>query len=478
MGGGYNGPTHKLIIGDNFDALNNLLIEYKGMVDVIYIDPPYGKDSMGQFAETNYNNALTRDNLLSMLYPRLVLARKLLREDGVIFCSIDDKNQAYVKCLFDEVFYERNFINTVFVLDNLKGKTNDNYITSVGSKLIVYAKDKRENQYGFNEAENIFGSAVDEKYSEEDDIGVFSSTTFKKTGQSKYREDRPYMFYPILEKNGKLFSITDEEFVKIYNKNDKTFDDEYINQLRQKYSDFNFILPTSDDGNFLRWTSSFNTFKLKMNRDIYYDNGVKQKNRPGPQEMLQMYASGTPKSFMYKPSYANGTDTLNEIIGKDVFDFPKPLDLLIDIIKLVKNKKAIIVDFFAGSGTTGHATLNINKEDGGDRQFILCQLNETTSTTPNGIVYDVTSKRLKRVMTGECYDGTNDFEWIQKNEPLGGSLDVYELSEVANNEYKSGQSAFDVIDETLYGKEKFTSLLDKIDWVCSNFEHCQKGLDE
>ena len=118
-----NPITHKLIIGDNYDALQNLLIEYKGKIDVIYIDPPYGKDSMGEFAETNYDNAITRDNLLSMLYNRLVLARELLTDDGVIFCSIDDKNQAYVKCLFVVVFGERNYINNFMRLHG-KGKKN------------------------------------------------------------------------------------------------------------------------------------------------------------------------------------------------------------------------------------------------------------------------------------------------------------------------------------------------------------------
>lgn len=98
------GITHKLIIGDNYPALLNLLINYKKKIKVIYIDPPYGKDNLGEFASVNYDNAITRDNLLSMLYPRLHLARQLLRDDGVIFCSIDDRNQAYVKGLFDEVF--------------------------------------------------------------------------------------------------------------------------------------------------------------------------------------------------------------------------------------------------------------------------------------------------------------------------------------------------------------------------------------
>lgn len=109
--------THKLIIGDNYDALLNLLIEYKNKIDVIYIDPPYGKDSMGEFADTNYNNAITRDNLLSMLYPRLFLAKQLLSDNGVIFCSIDDRNQAQVKSLFDEIFEEKNFV----------GKYNENH---------------------------------------------------------------------------------------------------------------------------------------------------------------------------------------------------------------------------------------------------------------------------------------------------------------------------------------------------------------
>jgi adenine-specific DNA-methyltransferase len=104
------GIKHKLIIGDNYHALLNLLITHKGKIDVIYIDPPYGCNDMGEFANTNYTNEITRDNLLSMLEPRLELAKMLLSETGVIFCSIDDKNQAYFKCLFDKKFGEKNFI--------------------------------------------------------------------------------------------------------------------------------------------------------------------------------------------------------------------------------------------------------------------------------------------------------------------------------------------------------------------------------
>lgn len=136
-----NTLTHKLIIGDNYDALLNLLIEYRGKIDVIYIDPPYGKDSMGEFAQTKYDNAITRDNLLSMLYPRLILARQLLSDNGVIFCSIDDKNQAYVKGLFDEVFWESNVAGTFVVIRAEGGGLAKQMV--VGHDYVhTYAKDK------------------------------------------------------------------------------------------------------------------------------------------------------------------------------------------------------------------------------------------------------------------------------------------------------------------------------------------------
>lgn len=118
-----NAPVHKLIIGDNYDALQNLLIQYRGMIDVIYIDPPYAKDSMGEFAKTNYTNGISRDNLLSMMYPRLLLAKRLLSPDGVIFCSIDDRNQSYIKCLFDEVFTEKGFLFCLPRITKKGGKT-------------------------------------------------------------------------------------------------------------------------------------------------------------------------------------------------------------------------------------------------------------------------------------------------------------------------------------------------------------------
>lgn len=161
---------HKLIIGDNYPALLNLLIEYKGAVDVIYIDPPYGKDSMGEFAETNYENAITRDNLLSMLYPRLLLAKKLLSDEGLIFCSIDDRNHAYVKGLFDEVFTEKCFINSFVWQKNSSGKTEKDKFTINTEYILLYAKTDR---YTLNETYKELAESTKAMYSRDDKtVGV------------------------------------------------------------------------------------------------------------------------------------------------------------------------------------------------------------------------------------------------------------------------------------------------------------------
>ena len=160
-----------------------------------------------------------------------------------------------------------------------------------------------------------------------------------------------------------------------------------------------------------------------------------------------------------------------------MFAYPKSIPLMERIIRLYSKSDSIILDFFAGSGTTGHAVLSLNEKDKGNRQFILCQLNEKTDTTPNGIAYDVTAKRLKRIMTGECYDGTKNFKWAQENLPYGDNLDVYEIGTVANDSSVAGKTPFDVIDETLYGQDRFETLKDKIAWVCSNFAHTQHYLE-
>lgn len=423
--------SHKLIIGDNYDALLNLLVQYKGMIDVIYIDPPYGKDSMGEFAETNYENSITRDNLLSMLYPRLLLAKELLSEEGTIFCSIDDRNQAYIRCLFDEVFSEKNFEGQIH-WRRRHNQPNDKtkLIGLVAEHILVYSKNK--------EVHRTFGIG------KVDITGKFSNPDNDPKG-------------PWASKPWKVGS----------------------NQSGSRYT---IITPTGKEYD-EEWMGDENTFKsfLEEGRIIFPKNGAgSPRKKYYKSERIDEGQCAT--NWWHHTEFGcnqNATDELKSIFGGVCpFDNPKPISLIKALIQLGSIKDdAIILDFFAGSGTTGHATLELNKSDLGKRRFILCQCNEITPDQPTGIALDVTTKRLKRVMTGECYDGSKNFKWIEDNDALGGNLDVYEIKTISNADNTSGATPFDVIDETLYGKEKFETLKEKIEWVCRNFDGTQRTIE-
>ncbi len=442
-----NALTHKLIIGDNYDALLNLLIEYRGKIDVIYIDPPYGKDSMGEFAQTNYDNAITRDNLLSMLYPRLVLARQLLSDNGVIFCSIDDLNIAYIKGLFDEVFGERNCVG--IAPRKTKGSAttkSDVELQDICDYVIIYFNEKN----GAELKKKIVGEKT---YPMEDERGKFYTVPLQDNGPHGTREARPNLWYPIYQlENGDL----------TYNKPEN-----YIKEL----------LPANHQNKEGRWMWSKKKFDTD-HKDLYIKDGkVFIKHYYNSEEDQRKYQRE--KLWLDKFSNSDGTKMLNNILGqKGIFSNPKPIELIEWCINLAKkDNDAIVLDFFAGSGSTGQAVLELNSKDSGKRQFILATANEITDTTPNSIVNDVTSKRLKRVMTGKCYDDTKDFKWNEENEPLGDNLDVYDIETVANFEGTKDKTPFDVIDETLYGKEKL-GVNEKIKWVCENFEGTQKTLKD
>lgn len=424
---------HRLIIGDNLHALQNLLIQYRGQVDVIYIDPPYGKDSMGEFAETNYENAITRDNLLSMLHPRLMLARQLLSDSGVIFCSIDDRNQAYVKCLFDDVFGERNFIATViweraYAPVNLKKHFSESH-----DYVLCFAKNiDRAVCNGLPRTEE-----ANNRYSnpDNDPRGVWKAAdcTVGPAVEEKVYEIVLPSGRRVVPASGRCWVYSKDRF------------DEMVSDGRIWFG---------EDGD----------------------------STPAVKKYLSEVKQGMTPMTIWKYTEVghsqDATKDLKSIFGDNfVFPYPKPTGLIQRLCSLYGGKDALVLDFFAGSGTTGQAVLELNRQDGGNRRFILCQLNEVTDTTPNGIAHDVTAKRLKRVMTGECYDGTHDFAWAQKNRPYGGSLEVADIATVADFNALPGQSAFDVIDETLYGQQRFERMEQKVDWVCRNFEPTQVSLE-
>ena len=365
-----NAITHKLIIGDNYPALQNLLISYKNKIKVIYIDPPYGKDNKGKFAKTNYNNAIARDNLLSSLYTRLKLARDLLKDDGVIFISIDDKNQAYIKCLFDEIFGEENFVSNAIWNSISSVLKQSKFIRKEHEFILIYAKNKLN--LNFNKLEN----SMEFQNPDNDPNGAWFSSNAASPNQKSQTN-----FFGIELPNG-----------EVCQRNWKFSYDEFIN------------------GKVSLYFKGGNVPRLKIYEKDYDKNTAIQSS-----------------IFSNLGSITTAKTEIKKLFNAELFDTPKPLNLVKRILEISTNNNDIILDFFAGSGTTGHAVLELNKKDGGNRQFILCTNNEITEINPNGIAYDVTSKRLKRIMTGECYDGTKPTEWLKNNEPYGDNLEVLEI---------------------------------------------------
>lgn len=284
---------HTLIIGDNYPALQNLLITYKEKVKVIYIDPPYGKDDLGEFAKTNYHNAITRDNLLSMLYPRLQLAKELLKDDGVIFCSIDDRNQAYVKCLFDEVFGEGNFVANLIWQKKKGGSQDSQYFAKEHETILCYQKrDWDINDIKQEQDEKDFTKIINGKRAK--------ILKLEKWGIGALRTDAPSLYYPIKDPNGE---------------------------------DFYPIAPNGQDGRWRKKPENLDSEHIFWQKDskgrltpyevVYFDE-VKENDK-----ILKTRTIFT--------EYGTTTDATKEtqaIFGDKIFDYPKPMSLIKHLLKI------------------------------------------------------------------------------------------------------------------------------------------------
>jgi len=399
-----------IIHGDNLKALKALLPTYAGKVKCIYIDPPYNTGNERWVYNDNVNSPmmqewlgkvvdredLTRhDKWLCMMMPRLKLLRDLLREDGVIFVSIDDNEVHHLRMLMDEIFQE-NFLGIISVVNNLKGRSDDEYIATANEFLLIYAKNKGLYEMGgFPLSEEQL-----KEYDQEDEFGKYKEVGFRKTGKNWRREARPLLFYPIYfnEKTGKI-------------------------SLERKNKDDIEILPLTSDGQEGNWRWEQKTFLERKDKDI-----VIRKVRTGRWQVftkMRLNENGEertllPKSVWIDPKYdtAKGAAMLREIFGKDVFDNPKPVEFIKDIIRISadRDKGDIILDSFAGSGTTAHAVLELNKEDGGNRKFILVECEDYADK--------ITAERVRRVIKG--IPNAKD---EKLREGLGGTFSYFELGD-------------------------------------------------
>lgn len=381
-----------IIEGENLEVLKLLLSAYRGQVKCIYIDPPYntGNDFVykDNFAEDKSayweQTGITKNgvklstntrsdgrfhsNWLNMIYPRLLVARQLLREDGVIFVSIDDNEVTHLRKVMDEVFGEVNFVACIS-REAIKGGSKSSYFREVMDSVLCFAKDKNEFSAG-----GIIQPGVELNL--EDEKGRYAKgREFNKWGAASRREDSPSMYFPIPGPNG-------EE-----------------------------VYPIRNDGSEGRWRYGKKTLLPMIDRG----DAIFERRKDGTYIVYQKIRESNPRlrqfTTLFKDKYINakGTERLKELFGleRSIFDFPKPVELVQDLL-LASGVEPddIVLDFFAGSGTTGDAVLGLQTTEDISARFILVQIPE--ALTEDSIagqagfntISDATIERVNRVIQG------------------------------------------------------------------------------
>lgn len=374
------------ISGDNLDALHHLVKSYAGQVKCIYIDPPYNTGTDGfvyndkfKFTAEELEKKLSispeeAEKIIAMtsghrashaawltfMMPRLQLARDLLSKDGVIFISIDDNEQSYLKQLCDFIFGEDNCLGMIANINNPKGRSDDKYIATAHEYLLVYAENAEKVFWlGFEPIED----KIIKRYNKTDQNGKkYREIDLRKTGENDLREDRPNLFY-------------------YFHYNQET-GDFYPSREPEGKEGYVVIRPLREDGKEGNWRWGIDTAKAQITQLI-------PKFMPTRKVwgVMQMdYLEGRP---LIKPTSAwtfkdvnseRGTEDFISLgFDKRIFPKPKPIGTIMRCISLTsKNDNDIILDFFSGSATTAQSVFQINTEDGVNRKFIMVQLQEET----------------------------------------------------------------------------------------------------
>ena len=426
-----------LVEGENLEVLKLLQKSYQGKVKMIYIDPPYntGKDfiykddfsdslrnylrytgqitSNGERASTNpETSGRYHSNWLSMMYPRLFLARNLLSEDGVIFVSIDDHEAYNLRIIMNEIYGEENFVADVVVVNNLKGRNDRKYIATAHERLLIYVKSQEFEEYGLELSDEQLA-----EYGEEDELGKYRYLGLRKRGGADTRAERRKMYFPL---------YVDPRTNQVSLVQDKDFSIE--------------VLPKKSDGTDGCWRWGQSTVKLRLSSLVGLPVG--KEGRYGISEKDYLETNGEikrlkPKSIMLGSNYSTdgATKSFRTLFPEAVeFSNPKPVPFLKDIVaySTVPEEENIILDFFAGAGTTAHAILELNAEDGGNRKFILVQLPEPTSKDSEAYkagyktIADICKERVRRAIK-EIKEKHSHEEPIGETADLG--FKVFRLSE-------------------------------------------------
>ena len=407
-----NGSDNMIIRGDNLEALKALLPRYEGRVKCIYIDPPYNTGNEGWVYNDNVNDPkikkwlgevvgkegedLTRhDKWLCMMYPRLKLLQKLLADDGVIFVSLDFHEQPVMRLIMDEIFGVSNYVSEIACVNKPSGRSDDKYIATAHESIIVYRKSPLLVLGGFEPEEKIT-----KRYNKRDTDGrLYREEDLRKRGTHDERTDRPNLFYPFFfnQETGKL----------IVGNNDEKTPDGFIRIEPMKSKDV--------QGTW-RWGQDTAIAQKTYIHPRYMPN--KQQWSLFEWEYLDERGAAKPTTLWdFKDvNSERGTEVFIKYLGfkKEDFPNPKPVGTIQRILQIATTADDIILDSFAGSGTTAHAVLNMNKADGGHRKFILVEMMDYADS--------ITAERVKRVIRGYG-EGKNAVEGT------GGNFSFYDLGE-------------------------------------------------
>ena len=383
-----------LLEGDNLHSLQLLEKTHKGRIQMIYIDPPYNtgnKDFTYDDMLIDGMDGYRHSKWLSFIALRLKLAKALLTEEGLIFISIDDNEMANLKLLCDEIFGEVNYVANIIVKSNPRGSQSKKEIASVNEYILVYAKDIR---YSAIIGHKLTDDMVSE-YKCSDAKGAYRLLGLRQRGGFWRASERPNLFYPfyVNTKNASISLIEDKSHnTAIYP-----------------------IQPSTGEKGTWRWSKEkaekeielLVAKEVKRGQKIVWD--IYQKDYMGSDGGIRRTKA---KSLWDEKevNYQNAANELKDIFGISPFTYAKPSYLIKRAMEMIDfSKNSIVLDFFAGSGTTAQAVLELNKEDGGQRKFILCTNNE------NNICEEITYQRIKTVITGKRQDGSEYSEGIPAN---------------------------------------------------------------
>lgn len=414
------GKVNSLIEGDNYESLT-LLKNIGVQFSVIYIDPPYNTGNGFTYNDNivEKDDSYKHSKWLSFMDKRLRLARELLTDDGIIYLSIDDNEQANLKLLCDQIFGEKNFISVLSWIKNKNGRQLDKFISNTKEYVLMYGKDTLLTKINdVLDSEYAMGN-----YKYKDEISPYKRGDYLSNNNSKFNIlTRPNLCYTIYynPESGEAFTKDEKESNAGIPTIPLTNDFETDGYVK--------ILPPfrADKGNqYGCWRWGETKFRNEYKKELMFVVNTKDewkiytKNRIG-EDMLRYIKA---KDVMVFSGVTGGLD-LENILGSKLFSHPKPKNLIKHLIALHPNKDAKVLDFFAGSGTTGHAVMELNDEDGGNRQYILCTNNEVDVDDEKAYLFErgkingLTSAEITKAY--KSYKETEEYKVIKEEQSYQG----------------------------------------------------------